>query len=551
MVYYRKYRPQSLDDLIGQPQIKQTLSKAVQSGDFAHAYLFCGPRGTGKTSTARILAKMVNCTEKGDNIPCNKCASCISITDGSNLDLFEIDAASNRGIDDIRSLRETIKLAPTQSKRKIYIIDEVHMLTTEAFNALLKTLEEPPAHVLFILATTESHKIPATILSRVQRLDFHLASIKDLVVGLEKIASAERLEVDKEALELIAKKGEGSFRDSQKLLNQVASTGEKITVELVDSLLKSGSFEECLRLLELIADKKEKEAIDLINKQVTDGVNIKEYTNGLIDLLRVLLFAKTGNLEGGTLRNEQIKKLSEKFELEKLLKVLNLFIESLEKLKYVSISSLPLEIAVLEAGMSSELRIQSAELKGGQVIDQETKELTINLQEKINKLEQKLNNLQNAQSIPTVISSTQQSVNRVKNEESNNIQTPIVIDQNMENELIKDSEDKEKLLDKWNYILETIRPYNFSLEALLKQAKILNVESNIVCLEVPYSFHQRILESPKSRDLLESVLTDVLGKPSKVSCVLGKRPIRVEEIANVEVAADDEVIKLAAEIFNS
>ncbi|MBI3485994.1 DNA polymerase III subunit gamma/tau, partial [Candidatus Daviesbacteria bacterium] len=213
MVFYLKYRPQTLDDLIGQEQVKSSLTKAFESNHLAHAYLFCGPRGTGKTSTARILAKMVNCEILDDSdktksfkkspiaessittsvsIPCNKCSSCISITDGSNLDLIEIDAASNRGIDDIRDLKEKIKLAPSSARKKVYIIDEVHMLSAEAFNALLKTLEEPPEHVLFILATTELHKIPETILSRVTKLDFKTASTLDLVKALKKVVDGEK-----------------------------------------------------------------------------------------------------------------------------------------------------------------------------------------------------------------------------------------------------------------------------------------------------------------------------------------------------------------------
>ena len=221
MVYYRKYRPQTLDEIIGQEHIKNALKKAHESNRLSHAYLFAGPKGSGKTSTARILAKMINCEVGG---PCNKCSTCLSITDGSNLDLIEIDAASNRGIDDIRELREKIKLAPTSSKKKVYIIDEVHMLTTEAFNALLKTLEEPPSHVLFILATTDPHKIPQTILSRVQRFDFQAAKEEEIIEYLKNVIKIEKLKISDEALNLIAKKSEGSFRDGLKILDQLSNS---------------------------------------------------------------------------------------------------------------------------------------------------------------------------------------------------------------------------------------------------------------------------------------------------------------------------------------
>lgn len=489
MVYYLKYRPQTLDEIIGQENVKSALKNAVCSNHLAHAYLLCGPRGTGKTSTARILAKMVNCLDE-KNIPCNKCNSCLSITDGSNLDLIEIDAASNRGIDDIRSLREGVKLAASSSKKKVYIIDEVHMLTTEAFNALLKTLEEPPPHVLFILATTEAHKIPATILSRVQRLDFSLATDLDLHQALDKIIKAEKLEVESEALKLIAKKSEGSLRDAEKILDQLAGQSNKITLGLVESSLKSGNFGDLLDFVQTIAIKDTAALLNLIAKQVELGVNIKEYLSSIIDILRQILLLKynaypKAKAELGQENFQKFQSLASKFEVNNLANLLNLLLEAQAKMKTASIQPLPLEIVVAEyclIGAALEVQKQITE-------------------------------------IPEIE--------------------------------VKTSDDLNKLTDRWTYILETIRPYNFSLEALLKQVKVVSVDGGIVLFEVPYSFHQRILEAPKSRNLLESVLSDVLGKPSKVSCILGKRPTKVEELANVELAADDEVIKIAAEIFNS
>lgn len=211
MVLYRKYRSQTLDELIGQQSAKNLLKSAFEAKKLAHAYLFCGPRGTGKTSTARILAKMVNCTSEEGVKPCNKCEACMSITDGTNLDVIEMDAASNRGIEDIRNLKDTIKLATSTLKKKVYIIDEVHMLSTDAFNALLKTLEEPPSHVIFILATTEVQKIPATILSRVTRIDFKQATIAEAAEVIKRTAAAEEIEIDDGAILTLAKKSRGIF----------------------------------------------------------------------------------------------------------------------------------------------------------------------------------------------------------------------------------------------------------------------------------------------------------------------------------------------------
>lgn len=513
MAFYRKYRPQSLSELVGQEQVKQSLTQAFLANRLSHAYLFCGPRGTGKTSTARILAKMVNCekpsTEESQP-PCNKCDSCISITDGSNLDLIEIDAASNRGIDDIRELRDKIKLSPLSSKKKVYIIDEVHMLTTEAFNALLKTLEEPPEHVLFILATTELNKVPQTILSRVQKFNFQLAKDEDIILTLKKIAEEEKIDIEENALSLIAKKGEGSFRDSQKLLDQLASRGEKITTDLVSLSINSGSLKNVLDIIEKISNNNSNEALKLLSGQLDSGVSAKELAVQILEVLRGMLLRKhqkeidLGNFDQSY--SQELTSLSTKFTSEKLIALLENFQKSLEQIKYTSIPSLPLEIAVIESCLTRSTQVET------------TREI---VQEKVVVVESAALQADNNPTIPV---------------------QPIATDS---------GSDLVKLSDKWTYILETIRPYNYSLEALLKQAKVVSCEEGIVCIEVPYSFHQRILDAPKSRSLLESVFADVLSKPVKVNTALGNRPIRVEELANIEIAADDEIVKIASEIFNS
>ncbi len=504
MVFYRKYRPQTLEQLIGQAQVKLALSSAFENNKLSHAYLFVGPRGTGKTSTARILAKMVNC--QGEKPPCNKCAACLSITDGSNLDLIEIDAASNRGIDDIRALRETIKLAPSAAKKKIYIIDEVHMLTPDAFNALLKTLEEPPEHVLFILATTERAKIPQTILSRVQRLDFKLAKVSDLVQALKVVADGEKIKVDEEALKLLAKAADGSFRDGVKLLDQLSSANKEISAKEVIEGLKTSDFNSMVNLLETLAKKDTTQALMLVTKILAGGVHVKEFILDLMDLMRNILFIKNGL--GESLVKEDVG--SDKYEIltgidfsaADLIFNLDKLQEALEKLRVVSIPSLPLEIAVVE--MTQSVILSEVSPKAD-----ESKDLKINPE---------------IATLPVV----------ARNDDYDKT----------------DSSDIIKIKEKWTFVLETIRPYNFSLEALLRSVKIADCSSGVVLLEVPYSFHQRILEAPKSRDLLESVLSDVLQQTIKVSTVLSERPRRIEDVANIEVAADDEVIRMASEIFN-
>jgi DNA polymerase III subunit gamma/tau len=530
MALYLKYRPQNLDQLSGQDQIKQTLLTAFQNGQLSHAYLLVGPRGTGKTSTARILAKMVNC-EKGGPIPCNECDTCKSITNGSNLDLIEIDAASNRGIDDIRSLRENIKLSPSSAQKKVYIIDEVHMLTTEAFNALLKTLEEPPSHALFILATTDAQKIPQTILSRVTRLDFKSANNPDLIKALKVIVEGEKIKIDDEALMLLAKAADGSFRDGVKLLDQLASSGETITTEIVEKVLQTSNFDQVIELLNAISKKDATLTLSLLEKQLENGLNTKELTQALMDLLRQLVFIKS-NLGEQLVKNNfgdekylVLVELAKKYEMNDLVKDLDILQTSIEKLKTASILSLPLELAMVEI---------CEDFARGPATSVSRR----------------------TSSLPSVAAVMRQDLSEVSPLATDMIATAPENNVNLDSKDDKQktddvtSPDILKIQEKWTFILETIRPFNFSLEALLRNVKIAECNDGLVILEVPYSFHQRILEAPKSRDLLESTLSEVLGKSIRVSTVLGVRPQRIEDIANVELAADDEIITMASEIFN-
>lgn len=499
--YYLKYRPKALDDLVGQDVVKKNLLSAFQNNRLSHAYLFVGPRGTGKTSTARILAKMVNCSKEG-KAPCNECSNCLSITDGSNLDLIEIDAASNRGIEDIRSLRDKIKLAPTAAKKKVYIIDEVHMLTPEAFNALLKTLEEPPAHALFILATTEGSKIPQTILSRVQRLDFKLASQEELSQVLEKIIKIEKIDISEEALQILKAAAQGSFRDAIKILDQVSGISDKVTASEITTILHGSDIEQVLSLLENLTKHDVKSSILLISNLERSGIDFKIFTGAVMEIMRALILIKNDlglplvQPRYGSEQYSNLVTLADRFTVSDLSESLDILQKSYEKLKTTSIPSLPLELAVIEicGEASSEMR-DNGKLKAIELADGSSKPSTI--------------------------------------------QQP------------QSNDDIQKLKEKWTYVCETIRPYNFSLEALLRSINITECSETAVIVEVPYSFHQRILEAPKNRELLESILSDILGRMIKVSTVLGNRPAKAEDVANIEVAADDEIIRAAAEIFNS
>ncbi len=295
---YRKWRPRQWDEVIGQTHIIQTLTNAVRAGRVGHAYLFAGPRGTGKTTVARILAKTVNCLHTDPaRRPCNECDHCVAVNESRFLDLIEIDAASNTSVDDVRNLRDKINFAPTQGKYKIYIIDEVHMLSTAAFNALLKTLEEPPPHAIFILATTEIHKIPATVLSRCQRHEFRRVPVEDIVGQLKRIAREENIQAEDEALTLIARQSAGGMRDAISLLDQLSSSGQKIDLALTQTVLGTATSQTVLDLVASIADRRPAPAMDAIHRALDAGADPRSLARQIVDYLRGLLLIQMGNTD--------------------------------------------------------------------------------------------------------------------------------------------------------------------------------------------------------------------------------------------------------------
>ena len=299
---YRKYRPQTFDDLVGQAAVTQTLKNQLMTGKLSHAYLFTGSRGTGKTSSAKILAKAVNCTNLQNGNPCNQCASCRSIDDGSCMDVLEIDAASNNGVDNIRDLRDDAIYSPSQVKMRVYIIDEVHMLSISAFNALLKIIEEPPEHLLFILATTELHKVPATILSRCQRFSFRRIGQEDIAARLQYVAYQENIDLDDSAARVLARMADGGLRDALSLLDQCASatTGE-LTAERVYACLGIAGIQECGKLMQCIADHNTRGALSLVNRFYADGKDMGALLDELACMTRDLLVIKAAPKEGITL----------------------------------------------------------------------------------------------------------------------------------------------------------------------------------------------------------------------------------------------------------
>ncbi|MBP7732186.1 MAG: DNA polymerase III subunit gamma/tau [Caldisericia bacterium] len=351
---YRKWRSQDLEQIIGQEFAVRTLTNALKSRKIAHAYLFCGPRGTGKTSFARILAKSVNCQEGITPTPCQVCNSCVSIKDGTSLDVIEIDAASNRGVDDIRELREKVKFAPVVSRYKVYIIDEVHMLTDEAFNALLKTLEEPPPHVIFVLATTEPHKIPVTILSRCMRFDLKRIPTENQVQLLRKISDAEKIDISDEGLRMIAIESNGSLRDAESMLDQIASFSEgHIDIDQVSSMLGMTGERLIHELVMAVASGNSLETINIVRSAFKDGREPEQISKDLLARFHILLLASIGYSKQDlaadyAINMKLIEEETQAFQFERLRWIESRLRELVSQMRYVFSALGSLEIALLD-----------------------------------------------------------------------------------------------------------------------------------------------------------------------------------------------------------
>ncbi|MCD6568387.1 MAG: DNA polymerase III subunit gamma/tau [Dehalococcoidia bacterium] len=496
-VFYRKWRPQTFAEVVGQEPITRTLRRAVESNRVVHAYLFCGPRGTGKTSMARILAKAVNCPNQTEGEPCNACELCRSITEGSSLDIIEIDAASNRGIEDIRSLREKINYVPSLAKYKVYIIDEVHMLTEFACNALLKTLEEPPAHAIFVLATTEAHKILPTIISRCQRFDFQRLSQKAIVSKLNSICQKEEVDIDTNSLKLIAHAATGSLRDAENILQQlIAYHGNKIAFEQVQMVMGSSCDSRVGQLVQCIVDRDISGGLRIINEVNDDGIDLNQFNQGLVEYFRELLLSKSGYEDFLSIttedRNERAK-IASAVTLSYLLKATKIFANV--EFHSDNYSSLPLEIALADCILSSQ--------------DERKKTFaTKNVEEERSSESPEISLSQSPQ--------RQESLSSTGEAESEH---NAVTGQGEPGQ----TRDFYYLCSRWAEFVQSLRGKGSrgSLDALLRNAcKPVALEDGTLTLGFYHSFHKESVEEAKCRHLIEERLGEVFGKPYKIHCIL-------------------------------
>ncbi len=357
LVLYRKYRPATFGDVIGQEHVVRTVTNAIAAGEFAHSYLFAGPRGTGKTTLARLIAKSLNCENRksGAYEPCGKCGSCDEISRGVAVDIIEIDAASNRGIDEIRQLKEGIRFSPTRGKYKVFIIDEVHMLTKEAFNALLKTLEEPPDHAVFVLATTELNKVLPTIISRSQKFELRRLRHNEIKERLAQLAKKEGKKINLKIFDIIAARADGSVRDAESMLGQILSMGEALSIDDIRSLFGLADIQEICEFVNYIADRNPKGAISFISDIGDRGVDEEGFVKNALSYIRWMMFLKVdaalADVIGREMSEEDLAALSAtaaKFKMPELQRAANLFLEASSNIKYSPIPQLPLEMAVIE-----------------------------------------------------------------------------------------------------------------------------------------------------------------------------------------------------------
>ena len=541
-VFYRKWRPQTFSEVVGQQHVTQTLRNAVESGRIAHAYLFCGPRGTGKTSTGRILAKAINCQKPVKGEPCNKCQMCVAFNEGGALDIIEIDAASNRSIEDIRDLRDKINFTPNQSRYKVYIIDEVHMITKDAANAFLKTLEEPPPHAIFVLATTEPHKVLATVLSRCQRFDFHRLSQAAVIDKLKFICDKEGIQCEPEALRLMAKATTGSLRDAENVLEQaVAYYGQTIALHQVMAMLGISGDLRSRELAKHLLNKDVAAGLNTINNAANDGIDLRQFNRELVNFLRDLLLVKSGSEDVVDATSEdlsEMKSLVTSGSLDYLLAAVKCFGEA--DIRLDNYSPLPLELALVSTVLSAGEEKQVAAPQPAQItkaatenyrpqpqpepVDTEKpvaeKHVTPPRAGKQAKVVVKPPPIEpEPASVPQPAGKKSAAAESAEAKPDTRAPAPTAVESPEQG----DSPEISDVRNRWREFVNALRGAGSkgNLDAMLRSAaKPMSVENNTLTIGFYHDFHKNYIEDPKYKFLVEKKLHEFFGRSYKIRCIL-------------------------------
>ncbi|KGE19872.1 DNA polymerase III subunit gamma/tau [Paenibacillus wynnii] len=530
---YRAWRPQSFKDMVGQRHIIQTLQNAIREQRVSHAYLFSGPRGTGKTSAAKVLAKAVNCERQQGSEPCNECPSCLRITAGNVMDVQEIDAASNRGVEEIRDLRDKVKYAPTEVRRKVYIIDEVHMLTTEAFNALLKTLEEPPPHVMFILATTEPHKLPATIISRCQRFDFRRVSLEEQTGLLSEICEKEGIEADPDALQYIARLSDGGMRDALSILDQISSfTDGHVTYQQVLGMTGGIPAEQFARLASAILEGNMGLLLELVEQLMHEGKSADKCLENLLHYFRDLLMIKmvpgADQLTDRVLNPAEFKDMAAAFSRERLFEIVDTLNRYLGEMKYATHPQTLFEVALMklcsmrqgDRPVTMDSSASVAVTAGLPAVDQG--ELVI-LKRQIAALEKKLEQAMQSGSISGGGREAGASSSRSGAAQSlaPRISAPGKMPPHMDLFIAsKDSPDFAAVYKQWSFVLQAVKEEKVTVHAWFVDGEPVSVIEDAVLVAFKNTIHRDTTEKPVNRQVIEGVLAARLGKPYRLVTIM-------------------------------
>lgn len=535
---YRAWRPQTFQDMVGQQHIIQTLQNSIREQRVSHAYLFNGPRGTGKTSAAKILAKAVNCERGPAEEPCNECDACIGITAGHIMDVIEIDAASNRGIDEIRDIRDKVRYAPSEVRFKVYIIDEVHMLTAEAFNALLKTLEEPPGHVIFILATTEPHKLPATIISRCQRFDFRQVSLDEQTGHLLKICRKEGIQADEDAIAYIARLSEGGMRDAISLLEQVSAfAGDRITLDAAVDVTGGMAADHFYQLAEAVKDRNVAAVMPLVESLMQAGKSADKCMENLIYYFRDLLVMKLAPQGGAVTERivdpERFKVMSEAFTPERLFAMIDTLNRYQVELKHASQPQTLFEVALMKLCTLSDVQASSGEATAGSTAEAANGAQSAEvgrLRQQVEALERRLEQvLQNGMAAAAHSSSADSAAGNQAGRTSavrssfggsgGVVRSSVKLDPYL---AAVGSPEFNQFRMKWNDVLQGVKEARITVHAWLKDGEPVAAVDDAILVAFKNTMHRETTEKPANREIIEKVMHDVLGGSFRIVTVMMK-----------------------------